>query len=238
MKATAHGKNLVKLTRLWMVNMYLVKEDDGLTLIDSGFSGSAGGILAAADELGMPIRRVTVTHAHADHAGSLEALREALPDAEVVLPQRTAVFLSGDTALLPDEAQADLRGSYITAAARPDRTILPGDHLGSLRVVAAPGHAPDQVAFFDERDGTLIAGDAFQTLGGFAVSGVMRWRFPLPAMATWHLPTAVDSARALAALEPARLAVGHGSILENPAAAMAAGITEAERTIDAQAQAA
>lgn len=50
-------------------------------------------------------------------------------------------------------------------------------------MVAAPGHTPDQIAFFDERDRTLIAGDAFQTQGGTAVSGVMRKRFPFPAMA-------------------------------------------------------
>ena len=41
MKATTHGDYLTKVTRLWVVNMYLVREEDGLTLIDSGFSGSA-----------------------------------------------------------------------------------------------------------------------------------------------------------------------------------------------------
>jgi glyoxylase-like metal-dependent hydrolase (beta-lactamase superfamily II) len=57
--------------------------------------------------------------------------------------------------------------------------------LGSLRVIAAPGHTPDQIAFLDERDGTLIAGDAFQTAAGTAVAGVTRWLFPFPALATW-----------------------------------------------------
>ena len=236
MKIAAYGENLKKMTRLWLVNMYFVNEDDGLTLIDNGFSGSAKGILKAAAQLDRPIRRITVTHAHVDHAASLDALRDALPDAELVLAERTAVFLSGDTTLLADEPQAPLKGSFVTAAAKADRIIVPGDYLGSLRVIAAPGHSPDQVAFFDERDGTLIAGDAFQTLGGFAVSGVMRRRFPLPAMATWHLPTAVATARALASLQPKRLAVGHGSVLENPGKAIAAGIVEAERKIHAQAQ--
>ena len=216
MKITRHGKNLTQLTRLWMVNMYLVQEADGLTLIDTGFSGSSEGIIATAEELGQPVRRITLTHAHVDHTGSLDALRQALPDAELVLPARTAVFLAGDTSLLPGEPQVPLRGNFVTAEAKADRTLQPGDSLGSLRVIAAPGHSPDQVAFFDERDGTLIAGDAFQTLGGFAVSGVMRWRFPLTAQATWHLPTAVNTARTLAALNPRRLAVGHGAVLENP----------------------
>ena len=236
MQITQHGAYLAKLSRLRMVNMYLVEETDGLTLIDSGFGGNAPGIIAAAQQLQRPIRRITLTHAHGDHAGSLDALAAALPEAEILLPQRTAVFLAGDLALLPSESQVPLRGSYITATTAPDRTVLPGERVGSLRVVAAPGHAPDQVAFFDERDGTLIGGDAFQTLGGLAVSGVLRWRFPLPALASWHLPTAVVTARNLAALQPARLAVGHGQILEDPGAALAQAIAEAEGRLDVQEQ--
>jgi glyoxylase-like metal-dependent hydrolase (beta-lactamase superfamily II) len=236
LKLTTHGNYLAQLTRLWMVNMYFVKETDGLTLIDTGFGGSAKGILEAAAKLGSPIRRITLTHAHVDHAGAVDALHQALPEAELILPERTAGYLGGTVTLLPEEPQAPISGGFVTIEATPDRTLAPGDRLGSLHVIAAPGHSPDQVAFYDERDGTLIAGDAFQTLGGFAVSGVMRWRFPLPAMATWHLPTAVASARALAELEPVRLAVGHGAVLQNPAQMMAKGIAEAESKFDAQAQ--
>jgi hypothetical protein len=45
-------------------------------------------------------------------------------------------------------------------------------------------------------------------------------RFPLPAMSTWHRPTALETARALRALDPARLAAGHGKVVEAPGAAM------------------
>ena len=48
MKITRHGSSLIKLTRLGFVNCYLVREDDGFTLVDTGMAGSAGGILAAA----------------------------------------------------------------------------------------------------------------------------------------------------------------------------------------------
>jgi glyoxylase-like metal-dependent hydrolase (beta-lactamase superfamily II) len=236
MKLTSHGQYLTQMTHWWMVNMYFVEEDDGLTLIDTGMSSSGKGILEAAEKLGQPVRRISLTHAHVDHAGSLDALRRALPAAELVLPARTADFLAGNTNLLPGEPQVPLRGGFLTAEAKADRLLQPGDRLGSLLVVAAPGHSPDQVAFFDERDGTLIAGDAFQTLGGFAVSGVKRWRFPFPAMATWHLPTAVQTARGLLALQPRRLVVGHGAVLDNPGQAVAAGIAEAEARIHAQAQ--
>ena len=75
---------------------------------------------------------------------------------------------------------------------------------------------------------TLIAGDTFQTQAGIAVAGVRRWLFPFPAMATWHLPTALESAIALRRLEPRRLAVGHGRVLNNPSSMMDKAIAEAE----------
>jgi hypothetical protein len=63
-----------------------------------------------------------------------------------------------------------------------------------------------------------------------AVSGVMRPLFPFPAMATWNRPLALESARKLRALNPSRLAVGHGDVLENPVNAMEAAIAVAEQT--------
>jgi hypothetical protein len=48
-------------------------------------------------------------------------------------------------------------------------------------------------------------------------------------MATWHLPTALATAVSLRTLNPTRLAVGHGRVLENPLAIMDAAIQEAEK---------
>ena len=100
--------------------------------------------------------------------------------------------------------------------------------MGSLEVVAAPGHTPGQVAFLDTRDRTLIAGDAYSTLGGVATAAKMNPRFPLVGFATWDRPTALDTARTLRALDPARLAVGHGNVVERPGAAMDAAVARAE----------
>ena len=104
-----------------------------------------------------------------------------------------------------------------------------------LLVVDAPGHTPGHVAFLDTRDGTLVAGDAFQTRGGIAVSGMVRPTFPFPALATWHKPTALASARALRELNPMRLAVGHGVVLADPRPAMDGAIAVAESHMGRQA---
>lgn len=236
MKVRQFGENLWQLTRMGAFNSYLVREDDGLTVIDTNLSGSAGDILQAAAAQDLPIKRVTLTHAHGDHVGSLDEVSAALPEAEVAFTERTARFLQGELELLPQEPQAELRGSFVERATQPTRILVPGQRLGSLRIVAAPGHTPDHVAFLDERDGTLIAGDAFQTQAGIAVAGMMRWLFPFPALATWHLPTALETAMALRDLQPARLAVGHGRVLENPLAAMDEAIAAAQRKLHGQAQ--
>ena len=203
-----------------MVNAYLVEEEDGLTLVDAMLPRAHKKILAAAETLGAPIRRILLTHAHGDHIGSLDALAAALPDAEVLISARDARFLAKDMSLDPDEPQEKLRGGYPGAKTRPTRTIAPGERVGSLEAHAAPGHTPGQLAFLDTRDRTLYAADTYSTLGGVATTAKANPRFPLPAMATWHKPTALTTARAMRALDPARLAPGHGKVVEAPAAAM------------------
>jgi glyoxylase-like metal-dependent hydrolase (beta-lactamase superfamily II) len=227
MAASRHGDHLIKITRLGAVNAFLLEDEDGITVIDTAVPGSAKAIMAAADDARGEIRRIALTHAHGDHVGSLEALHKRLPEAEVLISARDARFLRGDKSLDPDEPQAKLKGSYVQVDVEPTRLLAPGDRVGSLEVVASPGHTPGHVAFLDTRDGTLIAGDAFQTLGGIAVSGKIRPLFPLVAMATWHKPTALESARRLRALDPSRLAVGHGRVIDSPAAAMDRAIADA-----------
>src|SRR3954464_5313341 len=224
MKTTRHTPNLIRLTRLGAVNAFLVVEDDGLTLVDTMLPRSQDGILAAARELGQPIARIALTHAHGDHVGSLDALAAALPTATVAISERDARFLTGDKTLDPGEPQSKLRGGYPQAETRPGVRLHPGDRVGSPGGAGAPGHTPGQIAFLDTRDRTLIAGDAYSTLGGVATSAKVNPRFPLPATATWHRPPALQTARELRALDPARLAVGHGKTVENPGAAMDAAI--------------
>jgi glyoxylase-like metal-dependent hydrolase (beta-lactamase superfamily II) len=227
MKSTRVSDNLVLLNRLGFVNAYLVREDDGFTLVDTTLSGNAPAILEAASAADGPVRRIALTHAHGDHIGSLDALHAQVPEAEVILGARESRLVEEERRLDPDEPQAKVRGSWPSIETPPTRTVSEDDRVGSLRVVFSPGHTPGHVAYLDERDGTLIAGDALSTLGGLAVSGKVRPLFPLVAMATWHKPTAVQSARKLRALEPRRLVVGHGKPLDDPAPAMGRAIDAA-----------
>jgi glyoxylase-like metal-dependent hydrolase (beta-lactamase superfamily II) len=219
--------NLTSVTRLGMVNAYLVREDDGLTLVDTCIPKSAKAILAAAGTLGTPIVRIVLTHAHGDHVGSLDELTGKLAGVEVLISPRDARLIAGDKSLDPGEEHGKLRGSYPGTKIRPTRTVGPGERIGSLEVVAAPGHTPGQIALLDVRDRTLLCGDAYSTLGGVATSAKPNPRFPLPALATWHRPTALETARALRALEPSRLAPGHGKAVASPVGRMDAAIARA-----------
>ena len=231
MKVTASSNNLFQLTRFVAFNCYLLREDDGFTLIDTNMSGQAQAIMQEASKLGLPIVRILLTHAHVDHVGSLDALHDALPNAQVAISERDARFLTGDKSLDPSEPQVPLRGGYPICRTVPTLLLHEGDRVGSLEVVATPGHTPGHIAFFDTRDRTVIAGDAFQTQGGVAVSGTFEWLFPLPALATWHKGLALESARKLLALQPSELAVGHGRVLSQPQAAMERAIHVMERTL-------
>ena len=73
--------SVTRISRIGMVNAYLVEADDGLTLIDTMIPRSTNKVLLTAKGLGKPIVRIALTHAHADHVGSLDALREQLPEA-------------------------------------------------------------------------------------------------------------------------------------------------------------
>src|SRR5437667_12211210 len=231
MKVTSTTNNLIQLTHLVAFNCYLLREDDGFTLIDTNMSGQAQAIIKAADKLGLPIVRIVLTHAHVDHVGSLDALHDALPDVPVAISERDARFLTGDKSLDPSEPQVRLRGGYPVCQTKPTLLLHEGDRIGSLEVIATPGHTPGHIAFLDTRDRALIAGDAFQTLGGVAVAGTFKPLFPLPALATWHKGLALESARNLLALEPSALDVGHGRLLSQPQVAMERAIRVMERSL-------
>jgi glyoxylase-like metal-dependent hydrolase (beta-lactamase superfamily II) len=222
MNSTAVTPNLTQLTRLHFVNAFLVREDDGFTLVDTTMGRrAADDLIAAAERAGGAIRRIAITHGHGDHVGGLDALRQRFGNTvEVLVPELDARILAG-------EEPSPGKGSWPKVNTRPDVRLAAGDRVGSLEVVPTPGHSPGHIAFLDTRDRSLIAGDTFTSYGKVAVSNHFYWRFPLAAMATWDKAKDVESARTLRGLDPAVLVVGHGPAVHSPGAAMDAAIARA-----------
>jgi len=228
-------KTVIQLTcfpKLFPVNCYFIEEDDGLTLIDAALPGCSQSILEAAASIGKPITRIVLTHAHNDHIGALPELKRRLPAAKVYISARDARLLSGDISLDAHEQMKPIRGGVPksgTGFPVPDVLLADGDRVGSLLAIAAPGHTPGSMAFIDSRNHQLIAGDAFQTRGGVAVSGHMKLRFPFPALATWDREASVTSALKLCALRPTLLAAGHGEMLAQPIDLMQKAVDAAKK---------
>jgi glyoxylase-like metal-dependent hydrolase (beta-lactamase superfamily II) len=212
-------RNLVRLTRFGMVNCFLVTEDDGFTLVDTGLAGSAPGILTAARSLGAPIRRILLTHAHVDHVGSTDNLIRELPDIEFFIGKRESRLLRRDFSLDSGEAGKKLFG-FPGVRSRPTGLLNDGDRIGSLQAIFSSGHTPGHMAYLDTRDGSLVAGDAFTTQTGVLAAGTFKLLFPFPTLFSWNKEVAAESARKLRDFKPARLAVGHGNTIDSPLAAM------------------
>ncbi len=227
MRVTQETPNLCRLSRFNMFNCFLLREDDGATLVDTNIYGSAEAILRVAQRIGWPIRRILLTHAHFDHVTSLDRLSELLPDAEILIGEREARLLAGDLSLDPSELGRPLFG-FRSVKTKPTRKLKQGDRIGSLRAISSPGHTPGHFSYLDTRDHTLIAGDSFMNQAiGLVAAGVFKWYFPMPYLFSWNSALSAASAAKLRDLKPVRLAMGHGNTLLRPASALDQAVSEA-----------
>ena len=223
MSTTQVADNLTQITRWRFVNAFLVREDDGFTLVDTTIGGGADELIGAARSAGGEIRRIALTHGHGDHVGSLDALKERLGDqVQVLMPQLDARIHAGEQVV-----DGKPPGSWPKINTAPDVRLTGGERIGSLEVVPTPGHTPGHVSFLDTRDRAIIVGDTYTSIGGLAVSNHLYWRMPLAAMATWDKGKDLESARRLRELDPSVIVVGHGGPVRAPGAAMDKAIKRA-----------
>jgi glyoxylase-like metal-dependent hydrolase (beta-lactamase superfamily II) len=213
--------DVIQITYRRFFNCYLVKEHDGLTLVDTCPAGAVRAVRAVIGTLGAPLRRVLLTHAHADHVAGLDGLVAGTPgDLQVHIGAREAPLLAGDMSLRPGEPEPAPKGKFLTPRSPVTHLLADGELVGSLRAIATPGHTPGHMSFLDQRDRTLIAGDAVTTVGRVAVSGDVVWRWPFPARATWNKQAAIESAKRMRDERPEMLASGHGPPVLPAAAAL------------------
>ena len=124
-------------------------------VIDPG--GDVPTILAAIAKHGLTIEKILITHGHIDHAGGADELREKL-GVQIEGPNREDEFLLQD--LPKTGAQYGMLEARIMV---PDRWLVEGDVVEvagfSFSVIAAPGHSPGSVVFFNKVQRFAFMGD-------------------------------------------------------------------------------
>ncbi|NKI95702.1 MBL fold metallo-hydrolase [Rhizobacter sp. SG703] len=163
---------VVVLERGWLSSNNVLLHggpDEGALLIDSGHCLHAAQTLALVTQAlaGVPLARIVNTHLHSDHCGGNASLQRAL-GAEITVPRA-----SWRTVQAWDEDALSYRATgQLCERFRAQSSLAPGEALqvGGRRwqALAAPGHDPQSLMLFDERDGVLVSADALWE-NGFGV---------------------------------------------------------------------
>lgn len=124
-------------------------------VVDPG--GDLDRILASANQLGVSIEKVLLTHGHIDHAGRAAELAARL-GVPIEGPQQEERFWIDQ---LPQQGR--MFGLGEAAAFTPDRWLNEGDTVSfgkvTLSVLHCPGHTPGHVVFFNAPEKLAIVGD-------------------------------------------------------------------------------
>lgn len=170
--------NMHKITTgLWQideigdtVHCFLWEWREGVTLIDTGYPGSAEAILIALRAKGYAdhnLRRIIITHADLDHTGSVAQLKRAT-GAKIACHVVEKPFLeqprrrrAGSWLLQPVLWLLACFPGFSPQPITPDELLVDGQLLPEgFTVVHTPGHTPGHIALLHKAQRFLISGDA------------------------------------------------------------------------------
>ncbi|MGI9047896.1 MAG: MBL fold metallo-hydrolase [Rubrobacteraceae bacterium] len=148
------------------INILLLENDDGWTLVDTGVGNSVQRIKDALSTLGSgpeDLKRIFITHHHSDHIGGLRSVLEWAPQVEVGASGYEAEAVSGVRG--PDPQSNPVLRYMARNAEVPGapvgRVLSEGDYVSGFRVISTPGHTLGHVSLLREEDGLLFTADAF-----------------------------------------------------------------------------
>jgi glyoxylase-like metal-dependent hydrolase (beta-lactamase superfamily II) len=195
------------------VNIYIIDDaQSGVTIIDTGIPGSTHRILQLVSDIGrtlQDIRHILITHADIDHVGNLSPLMKAT-GATVYASELSSSYIqrrqSPPHLSFPMVIPVGILNRLFRRAVPIDHIIKNDERLdiaGGIRALVTPGHTPDHVCYFWERESVLFAGDLLGNKRQLAVS----------PQSPGNFAQAQKSARLVLALNPAVICPGHGRIV-------------------------
>ena len=211
MKQIADGLHHLKGTPPNIMNVYLM----GTVLVDAATRHSGKRILRQLE--GREVTAHALTHAHGDHQGSSHEVCETL-GIPFWAGERDVAAAEGGPPAIRAEMPPGIRPKissrlFAGPGHKVDRVLREGDDAGAgFTVLDAPGHSPGHVAYWRESDRSLVLGDVLFDL--HPLTGLPGLHEP-PPFFTIDPALNRESARKLAALEPALVCFGHGPPLRD-----------------------
>lgn len=175
------------------VNVFVIEENNELTLVDTGFKNSSKKIFTAIEKSGRKpeqIKRIILTHSHPDHSGSAAEIKSKLSIPVFIHADDAELLEQGIGGRLPHEVSPGFLNKILfnlfikkspnqTDALVADEKLKDGEILpiaGGVRVIHTPGHSKGHVSLLLEMDKVLIAGDLCANMMGLDYSTVYESR--------------------------------------------------------------
>lgn len=159
----------------FMSNAGFVVTDDGVVVFDALATPALGEAMLRAIKrvTPQPVKRVLISHYHADHFYGLQALKAH--GAEVWAHQNSRAYLNSDVALERLKQRRSALSPWVNENTRlvaPDRLLdfkegkVLTFEMGSIRfriIDSSGAHSPEDIMLFVENDSVLFSGDLYFT---------------------------------------------------------------------------
>lgn len=175
--------NIYKVTCTDGSYVYAIRNEHGITLIDTHFPGKGEEIAAELKAAGLePVDRILLTHSDMDHTGNAAYLQK-LYDCPVYLSAR-------EMEAVQDPAKSKSgKDDPFSGIERPKLSVFDSDDIAGITVIPAYGHTWGHVCFLF--DGALFAGDLLCTEDGIIKE--MELRYIRDREESWRAIKSVDA---------------------------------------------